>query len=59
MANNLTSGRIKNIQNEMENIKRKQNSLVLNPKKQVGAEDLFILNYQTTEDVLSGQPKYC
>ncbi len=50
---------VKNIQNEMENIKTKQNNLVLNPKKQVNTDDLFILNYQTTEDVLSGQPKYC
>lgn len=56
---NAYSEVIKNIQNEMENIKTKQNSLVLNPKKQVTAEDLFILNYQTTEDVLSRQPKYC
>lgn len=51
---------IKNIENEMENIKTKQNKLVLdNPKKEITSEDLFVLNYQTTENLLASNPEYC
>jgi hypothetical protein len=50
---------IENIEKEMDKIKTKQNKLVLDPKKQVSSDDLSILNYQTTENVLKSNPEYC
>jgi hypothetical protein len=50
---------IENIKKEMDQIKTKQNKLVLNPKKLVNTDDLSILNYQTTENVLKSNPEYC
>ncbi len=50
---------IQNIEKEIENIKTKQNKLVLNSAKEISSDDLFILNYQTTENILAANPEYC
>ena len=50
---------IQNIEKEMDNIKSKQNKLVLNSNQKISTDDLYILNYQTTENLLQSNPEYC
>jgi hypothetical protein len=50
---------VKNIEKEIALIKERQNRLILDPKKEVKSEDLFILSYQTTEGILVANPQYC
>jgi len=50
---------IQSIEKEIDNIRAHQNKLVLSDKKIITEDDLFILNYASTEEVLRSNGQFC